>query len=213
MTIRSLKECNCTITNLLGDRFGARRFYKWQRRSAIGCQLRLRRAIFEDVTHDGNVPKDVPFVKSRRRRRAITAEEQRRPYGCTYGNVPVVRRRVFPFSHTYIRQYRHDRKPSRASSRPDIGEGIGGTKRDEAEGRGMYDGFISYRLKGTTTADGGKHPAVAMATEPAPCELDVYLNARELRDVIFTPLFCRRCLPLPHLPSRRPSPPPSSRAL
>jgi len=51
----------------------------------------------------------------------------------------------------------------------------------------MYDGFISYRLKGM---GGGKHPVVAMATEPAPCELDVYLNARELRDVIFTPLFC-----------------------
>lgn len=29
--------------------------------------------------------------------------------------------------------------------------------------------------------------SVSMATEPAPCNLDVYLNARELRDVIFTP--------------------------
>lgn len=31
--------------------------------------------------------------------------------------------------------------------------------------------------------------SVTMATEPAPCDLDVYLNARELRDVIFTPVF------------------------
>lgn len=73
----------------------------------------------------------------------------------------------------------------------------GGEWQDEAgwSRGGMYDGFISYRLKGT---GGGKHPVVAMATEPAPCELDVYLNARELRDVIFTPLFCHP-LTVPHL--------------
>jgi hypothetical protein len=83
------------------------------------------------------------------------------------------------------------------------GGGRGGGGGERVEG-GMYDGFISYRLKGTA-AGGGKHPVVAMATEPAPCELDVYLNARELRDVIFAPLFCRS------LPSRPPLPP--SRAL
>lgn len=83
----------------------------------------------------------------------------------------------------------------------------GGERQDEAgwSRGGMYDGFISYRLKGT---GGGKHPVVAMATEPAPCELDVYLNARELRDVIFTPLFCHP-LTVPHLAVCLPS----SRAL
>lgn len=88
---------------------------------------------------------------------------------------------LFFFSHRYSK-CRHDRKPSRVSSRREGWQGKAGWSRG-----GMYDGFISYRLKGT---DGGKHPVVAMATEPAPCELDVYLNARELRDVIFTPLFC-----------------------
>lgn len=81
-------------------------------------------------------------------------------------------------------------------------------KGSRAKRGGMYDGFISYRLKGT---GGGKHPVVTMATEPAPCELDVYLNARELRDVIFTPLFCRpltvprpvACLPPPRERFRR----------
>lgn len=34
-----------------------------------------------------------------------------------------------------------------------------------------------------------------MATEPAPCDLNVYLNARELRDVIFTPVFSTLFLP------------------
>lgn len=83
----------------------------------------------------------------------------------------------------------HDRKPSRVSNRRG--------RKDEAgwSRGGMYDGFISYRLKET---GGRKHPVVAMATEPAPCELDVYLNARELRDVIFAPLFYRP-LSVPHL--------------
>ena len=57
------------------------------------------------------------------------------------------------------------------------------------------DGFISYRLKGNQS--GRKRVSVAMATarEPAPCDLNVYLNARELRDVIFTPVFSSLFLP------------------
>lgn len=42
---------------------------------------------------------------------------------------------------------------------------------------------------------GRKRVSVAMATEPAPCDLNVYLNARELRDVIFTPVFSTLFLP------------------
>lgn len=55
------------------------------------------------------------------------------------------------------------------------------------------DGFISYRLKGSQ--GGRKRVSVSMATEPAPCDLNVYLNARELRDVIFTPVFSSLFLP------------------
>lgn len=57
------------------------------------------------------------------------------------------------------------------------------------------DGFISYRLKGSQS--GRKRVSVAMATarEPAPCDLNVYLNARELRDVIFTLVFSSLFLP------------------
>lgn len=77
----------------------------------------------------------------------------------------------------------------------------GGRHREErtpASGRrtrveGWQGGFISYRLKGSQS--GGKRVSVAMATEPALYVLDVYLNARELRDVIFTPVFSSLFLP------------------
>lgn len=67
----------------------------------------------------------------------------------------------------------------------------------------MYDEFHKLSI-GRTNDGGGKHPVVSMTTEPAPCELDVYLNARELRDVIFTPLLCRP-LPVSHHPPPAPS--------
>lgn len=117
----------------------------------------------------------------------------------TQGRWPTPRKR--PYCSNFVRSLahrrpkcRHDRKPSRASGQRGC-QGRRGAKRG-----GMYDAFISYRLKGSA-GGGGKQPVVAMATEPAPCELDVYLNARELRDVIFAPLFCRS-LPAPHLGAR-----------
>lgn len=93
------------------------------------------------------------------------------------------------FFHSYRHaKCRHDKKPSRASS----WRGCGRVKRDGRE-EGMYDGFHKLSI-GRTNNGGGKHPVVSMTTEPAPCELDVYLNARELRDVIFAPLLCRPLL-------------------
>lgn len=72
-----------------------------------------------------------------------------------------------------------------------------GVKREPVRGRRYVRRFHKLSIERDEYREGGgEQLVVAMATEPAPCELDVYLNARELRDVIFAPLFCHLLPPV-----------------